>query len=48
MKLKKIFVVAVLFLIVFLIYLTTMDKKVYYLALGDSISLKYPKQIANY
>ncbi len=48
MKLKKIFVVAVLFLIVFLIYLATMDKKVYYLALGDSISLKYPKQIANY
>lgn len=48
MKLKKIFVVAVLFLIVFLIYLTTMDKKVYYLALGDSISLKYPKQIADY
>ena len=45
---KKIFVVAVLFLIVFLIYLTTMDKKVYYLALGDSISLKYPKQIADY
>ncbi|MCI8544899.1 MAG: hypothetical protein HFH09_01560 [Bacilli bacterium] len=48
MKLKKIFVVAVLFLIVFLIYLATMDKKIYYLALGDSISLKYPKQIANY
>lgn len=48
MKLKKIFVVAVLLLVVFLIYLTTMDKKIYYLALGDSISLKYPKQIANY
>lgn len=48
MKLKKIFVIAVLLLAVFLIYLTTMDKKIYYLALGDSISLQYPKQIANY
>lgn len=48
MKLKKIFVMAVLLLTVFLIYLTTMDRKVYYLALGDSISLEYPKQIANY
>lgn len=48
MKLKKIFAIAVLLLVVFLIYLTTMDKKIYYLALGDSISLEYPKQIANY
>lgn len=48
MKLKKIFIIAVLLLAVFLIYLTTMDKKIYYLALGDSISLEYPKKIADY
>ncbi|MCI9233284.1 MAG: hypothetical protein HFH08_01650 [Bacilli bacterium] len=48
MKLKKIFVIAILLLAIFLIYLTTMDKKVYYLALGDSFSLDFPKQIADY
>lgn len=53
MNLKKIFVVAVLLLSVFLIYLTTMDKKIYYLALGDSIALgdqkiSYPKLIQQY
>ncbi|MEG0825856.1 MAG: GDSL-type esterase/lipase family protein [Bacilli bacterium] len=36
---KKIFVLAVVLLSVFLIYLTTLDKKVYYLALGDSLAL---------
>lgn len=35
MKLKTGLVVAVTFLFVFLTYLTTIDKKVYYLALGD-------------
>lgn len=35
---KKIFVVAFLSLLVFLIYLTTIDKKVYYLSLGDSLA----------
>lgn len=39
MKIKKIFIIVVILLSVFLIYLTTMDKKVYYLALGDSIAL---------
>lgn len=48
MKLKKIFVIAVLLLVVFLIYLTTMDKKIYYLVLGDSISFEYPKEIVTY
>lgn len=53
MNLKKIFVMAVLLLSVFLIYLTTMDKKIYYLALGDSIALgdqktSYPKLIQQY
>lgn len=38
MKLKKIFVISILLLSIFLIYLTTMDRKVYFLALGDSIS----------
>lgn len=53
MKLKKIFVVALLLLSVFLIYLTTMDKKIYYLALGDSIALgnrntNYPTLVSQY
>ena len=52
MKLKKIFVVAALLLVVFLIYLTTMDKKIYYLALGDAIAMgeniNYPDQIQKY
>lgn len=53
MKLKKIFIIAVLLLSVFLIYLTTMDKKIYYLALGDSLSLgnekeNYPNYIKQY
>jgi len=30
MKLKKIFIIAVLLLTIFLIYLTTMDQKIYY------------------
>ena len=48
MKLKKIFIIAVLLLTIFLIYLTTMDQKIYYLVLGDSISSEYPKTIADY
>lgn len=53
MKLKKLFVLIVLLLAVFLIYLTTMDKKVYYLALGDSIALgngqtNYSKILVDY
>lgn len=38
MKLKTIFIGSLLLLIVFLIYLTTLDKLVYFLALGDSIA----------
>lgn len=38
MKLKRILVISVIFLTVFLIYLSTIDRKVYYLALGDSLS----------
>jgi len=35
---KKILIIALILISVFFIYLTTMDKKVYYLALGDSIA----------
>lgn len=38
MKLKKILVVLLVILVVFLIYLTTLDKKVYYLAVGDYLT----------
>lgn len=38
MKLKKIMVLLVLALVVFLIYLTTLDKKVYYLSIGDYLT----------
>lgn len=53
MKLKNIFIIAILLLTVFLIYLTTLDKKIYYLALGDSIALgdnqvSYPRLIVDY
>lgn len=36
---KKLLIGGVVVLTIFLIYLTTIDKKVYYLALGDSIAL---------
>lgn len=36
---KKILIIGIIILSIFLIYLTTIDKKVYYLALGDEISL---------
>ena len=36
---KKILILAVIILSIFLIYLTTLDKKVYYLTLGDEIAL---------
>lgn len=53
MNLKKIFIISILLLSIFLIYLTTMDKKVYFLALGDSIALgdkqtSYPKLVTKY
>ena len=40
---KKILIVGIIILSIFLIYLTTIDKKVYYLALGDQISLGMTK-----
>lgn len=39
MKLKKLFIGALLALSVFFIYLSTVDKKIYYLNLGDSFAL---------
>ena len=36
---KKILVLTIIVLAIFIIYLTTIDKKIYYLALGDEISL---------
>lgn len=41
---KKILILGVIILSIFLIYLTTIDKKVYYLALGDQISLGMTKE----
>ncbi len=38
MKLKRLFIAALLILAVFFIYLSTVDKKVYYLNLGDSLA----------
>ncbi len=36
---KKILIIGIIILSVFIIYLTTLDKKVYYLTLGDEIAL---------
>ena len=36
---KKILILGIVVLSIFIIYLTTIDKKVYYLSLGDQISL---------
>lgn len=38
---KKILIVGLVFLSIFLIYLANMDKKVYYVALGDSLEKTY-------
>lgn len=38
---KKILIIGLIFLFVFLIYLVNMDKKVYYVALGDSLEKEY-------
>ena len=35
MKLKTVFVIVLTLILVFLIYLSNMDQKVYYVALGD-------------
>lgn len=50
MKLKSILVLGIVFIVVFFIYLTTLDKKVYYLDLGirDSDDYTYADMISNY
>lgn len=40
---KKIFIIGIITLSIFIIYLTTIDKKIYYLILGDEISLGLTK-----
>ena len=40
---KKILILGIIILSIFLIYLTTIDKKVYYVSLGDEISLGMTK-----
>ena len=39
MRIKALLIMGIIVLFIFLIYLSTMDKKVYYLALGDSLAL---------
>lgn len=41
---KKILIIGVIVLSIFLIYLTTIDKKVYFLSLGDQINLGQTKE----
>lgn len=51
---KKLLIIGIIILSIFIIYLTTIDKKIYYLALGDQISLGmtkegyYEKSFTNY
>ncbi len=51
---KKILILGIIIISIFVIYLTTLDKKVYYLVLGDEISLgltsdnKYEKNYSEY
>ena len=51
---KKILILGIIILSIFIIYLTTLDKKVYYVVLGDEISLgltsdnKYEKNYSEY
>ena len=48
MKKYKYLVGFLLLVLVFFIYLTTLDKKIYYLNIGDSFSLGYQKYVENY
>lgn len=51
MKFKTILIIVLISIIVFLIYLTTIDRKVYYLDLGDDASINnnsYNKIVENY
>lgn len=52
MKLKTIIIMGIIFVLIFFIYLTTIDKKVYYLNLGDNLAYynndNYSNNIQNY
>ena len=50
MKLKSILILGIVFIIVFFIYLTTLDKKVYYLDLGirDNNDYTYADMVNDY
>ena len=51
MKIKKLFFISFTTLLIFLIYLTTVDKKIYYLNIGDSVSLginSYKEKVNGY
>lgn len=54
MKIKKILVLGIIMLLVFIIYLITLDDKIYYLSLGDSLAIgtnkskEYNKYLADY
>lgn len=57
MKIKYLLIAGVISLIIFLIYLSTLDKKIYYLSLGDSLAIGltnegekygYSKYLADY
>ena len=41
---KKILILGIIILSIFIIYLTTIDKKVYFLSLGDEIALGFTKE----
>ncbi len=41
---KKILILGIIILSIFIIYLTTLDKKVYFLSLGDEIALGFTKE----
>lgn len=51
---KKILITSVVILLIFIIYLTTIDKKIYYLTLGDELSIStdeiesFSESISNY
>ncbi len=51
---KKILITSLVVLLIFIIYLTTIDKKIYYLTLGDELSIStdevvsYSESISNY
>ena len=48
MRIRKLFFVGLTTLIIFLIYLTTVDRKIYYVNIGDSVSMGVNSYINEY